>query len=128
MCKPQHFYTVSDYQKIPKKTGWGWKPRHANTAARTNKHRSSLVKHTVFNPSKVACSISVRRRQTRANGRTVETGHDGVLTAVPRIVIGTPDGAKTGHRGRRVGWGGVRDTGRRGEIEEEEEEERQLTG
>lgn len=50
------------------------------------------------NPFIVACPTSVRRRQTRANGRTVETGHDGVLTAVPRIVIGTPDGGKTGHQ------------------------------
>lgn len=51
------------------------------------------------NPSNVACSISVGRRQTRANGHTVEFGDDGVLTAVPRIVIGTPDGGKTRHRG-----------------------------
>lgn len=45
------------------------------------------------------------RRQTRANGHTVETGHDGVFTAVPRIVIGTPDGGKTTHRRDREGFG-----------------------
>lgn len=60
------------------------------------------------NPSDVACSISVRRRQTRANGHTVETGHDGVLTVVPRIVIGTPDGGKTRHRGGKGGGLGLK--------------------
>lgn len=81
--------------------------------------------HTLppFNPSNVACSISVGKRQTRANGHTVEIGHDGVLTAVPRIVIGTPDGGKTRHRGRgrKVKVTVGRERIKREEREEEED-------
>lgn len=68
----------------------------AQAHARTHTHSGTCPPS---NPSDVACSISVGRRQTRANGHTVEFGDDGVLTAVPRIVIGTPDGGKTRHRG-----------------------------
>lgn len=35
------------------------------------------------------------RQTERRNGHTVETGHDGGLTAITSIVIWTPDGGKT---------------------------------
>ncbi len=76
---------------------------HIHTNTHTHKHTNTALPPS--NPSDVACSISVRKRQTRANGHTVETGHDGVLTVVPRIVIGTPDGGKTRHRGGGKGGG-----------------------
>lgn len=91
--------------------------RHARTHAHT---RACPHTPSIQAPSDVACSsssssggsssISVgggvggRRRQTGVDGHTVEFGDDGVLTAVPRIVIGTPDGGKTRHRGGE-GWG-----------------------
>lgn len=74
-----------------------------NKSRFVNTHTYSTNTHTLLSPSNpynVACRTSVGRRQTRVNGHTVETGHDGVLTAVPRIVIGTPDGGKTRHGGR----------------------------
>lgn len=89
----------------------------------TNTHRALPP----FNPSNVSCSISVRRRQTRANGHTVEICHDGVLTAVPRIVIGTPDGGKTRHKGWGLGTGVKDIEGRKGGQTEGKTEQEKYT-
>lgn len=46
-------------------------------------------------------SRQIDKQTGRRNGHTVETGHNGGLTAITGIVIWTPDGGKQTHRGRR---------------------------
>lgn len=58
-------------------------------------------------------------RQTgRRNGHTVETGHNGGLTAITSIVIWTPDGGKTNPQ---KGEGGEQEEGRRREDRREDQ-------
>lgn len=101
-CKISQAFASGDQRSSTKEAGETGRGRGGHGDMQTLTHSTHTHKHraiTPSDPSDVACSISVRRRQTRANGHTVETGHDGVLTAVPRIVIGTPDGGKTRQRG-----------------------------
>lgn len=76
-----------------------------------------------------ACKQTVRQTGTqtdretgRRNGHTVETGHNGGLTAITSIVIWTPDGGKTNPQ---KGEGGNK---RKGGGEEAGEKTRHITG
>lgn len=82
----------------------------------------------------IVASVQLQSRQIdkqtgRRNGHTVETGHNGGLTAFTGIVIWTPDEGKQTRRGRRKeregGGRGERDM-RRKRRERERREQRNM--
>lgn len=109
--------------------------RERKTRGRTQAH--VLIKNTHVHKtqthsvrplrSTVACS-STAETDNNGNGHTVETGHDGVLTAVPRVVVRTPEGNGTNTERGRGGGRGL-ETGQGGEeLKQEETHEKTIKG